>query len=168
MSIVPNDSVEIGSVIGFQAIHRKFGRGTVISLDENYVYVKFDGCDEIQRYLIQGFLRQQGEYFLHSVVGLEYAVGKHLKLLKAQERKKRKDDAKEAELRMLDRHKANLANIGRDYLGVRPSSESRVHRVSHCYSCKKDLDNTVDVECVSCGWILCRCGACGCGWSGRR
>lgn len=168
MSTVPNDSGEIDSVIGFQAIHRKLGSGTVISLDENYVYVKFDGCDEIQRYLIKGFLRQQGEYFLHSVVGLEDAVGKHLKLLKAQERKRRKDDAKASELLMLDRHKANLAKIGRDYLGVRPSSESRAHRVSHCYSCKKTVDNTVDVECVSCSWILCRCGACGCGWSGRR
>jgi hypothetical protein len=26
------------------------------------------------------------------------------------------------------------------------------------------LDNAVDVECVACDWIICVCGACGCGF----
>jgi hypothetical protein len=42
----------------------------------------------------------------------------------------------------------------------------RNHRVTHCYACKHHLDNAVDVECAACGWIVCRCGACGCGYSG--
>jgi hypothetical protein len=43
----------------------------------------------------------------------------------------------------------------------------RVHRVTHCYNCKHHLDNAVELECAACGWIVCRCGACGCGYSGR-
>ena len=37
-----------------------------------------------------------------------------------------------------------------------------------CYSCKEELDNSVDLECSNCGWIVCICGACGCGYSGHR
>ncbi len=45
--------------------------------------------------------------------------------------------------------------------GVRiPTSHRR--RVTHCWLCKRGLDNLIDVECVACGWIVCRCGACGC------
>jgi len=40
-------------------------------------------------------------------------------------------------------------------------------RATHCYSCRTGLDNSIDVECSKCGWILCACGACGCGWSRR-
>jgi hypothetical protein len=43
----------------------------------------------------------------------------------------------------------------------------RVRRVTHCYHCKHHLDSAVDVECAACGWIVCRCGACGCGYSAR-
>jgi len=35
-------------------------------------------------------------------------------------------------------------------------------RVTHCYSCKSDL-NSVDFDiCEKCGWIRCQCNACGC------
>jgi hypothetical protein len=44
----------------------------------------------------------------------------------------------------------------------------RIHRVTHCYSCKNHLDNAVDIECAACGWIVCRCGACGCGYQGNE
>lgn len=40
----------------------------------------------------------------------------------------------------------------------------RRHRVTHCYNCRSPLDSLVDVECSACEWIICRCGACGCGW----
>jgi hypothetical protein len=40
------------------------------------------------------------------------------------------------------------------------------HRVTHCYNCKNHLDNAVDIECSACRWIICQCGACGCGYSG--
>lgn len=41
----------------------------------------------------------------------------------------------------------------------------RRHRVTHCYSCKRGLDNKLFFECNACHWIICTCGACGCGYS---
>jgi hypothetical protein len=37
-------------------------------------------------------------------------------------------------------------------------------RFTHCYDCKRDL-NSIDFSvCSECGWIMCICGACGCGY----
>ena len=36
-------------------------------------------------------------------------------------------------------------------------------RQPHCYECSEKLDNEYDLECSRCGWIICHCGACGCG-----
>lgn len=47
--------------------------------------------------------------------------------------------------------------------GVRPREEAKVHRVTKCWNCKEELDNNVDIECTNCNWIICKCGACGCG-----
>lgn len=63
------------------------------------------------------------------------------------------------------RHRLKVESSGRVYTGVRQSATNR-QRVTHCYSCKSTIDNAIDVECNSCGWILCSCGACGCGYSG--
>jgi len=39
------------------------------------------------------------------------------------------------------------------------------HRITHCWNCKKPLDNESYSECDSCGWITCpSCGACGCNY----
>jgi hypothetical protein len=50
-----------------------------------------------------------------------------------------------------------------------PSPPGPTHRVDHCWSCKQDVDNAIDLECAGCGRIVCRrCGACGCcGWLGK-
>lgn len=38
-------------------------------------------------------------------------------------------------------------------------------RVSKCWNCKQPVDNSVDLECSSCEWIICGlCGACGCAY----
>ena len=72
-----------------------------------------------------------------------------------------------ASLPLEERHRIFLEELGIAYKGVRAgSSRVRFRRVTHCYICRKHLDNAVDVECVACGWILCTCGACGCGFSG--
>jgi hypothetical protein len=60
-------------------------------------------------------------------------------------------------------HANFLRKRGLPVLGVRQKAKGKLHRVSHCWSCKNPLDNAVDIECVACGWIVCRCGACGCG-----
>jgi hypothetical protein len=36
-------------------------------------------------------------------------------------------------------------------------------RMAYCWNCKGKIDNSLDAECDTCGWILCHCGACGCG-----
>jgi len=62
------------------------------------------------------------------------------------------------------RHKERLDRLGLVFKGIRPAASSRFRRVTHCYECHEELDNSVDVECKSCNWILCECGACGCGY----
>ena len=39
-------------------------------------------------------------------------------------------------------------------------------RTSYCWSCRHPVDNQVQHECTSCGWIICTCGTCGCGYRG--
>jgi hypothetical protein len=65
---------------------------------------------------------------------------------------------------MVQRHRDALEAAGKAYLGVRDARSPRNRRITHCYSCKQSLDNSIDVECVACNWILCLCGACGCGY----
>lgn len=71
-----------------------------------------------------------------------------------------RETAREA---MLAMHRRRLESLGLEYRGVRPA-RAGYRRVTHCWSCKRHLDSSVDVECAVCGWILCRCGACGCGY----
>jgi hypothetical protein len=61
-------------------------------------------------------------------------------------------------------HRRRLERLGLAYSGARKST-GKVLRVTHCWDCKKHLDNSIELECNSCGWILCECGACGCGYA---
>jgi hypothetical protein len=62
------------------------------------------------------------------------------------------------------RHRERIEKLGLEYKGIRAVTRLRNRRITHCWACHDHLDNTVDVECVLCGWILCTCGACGCGY----
>jgi hypothetical protein len=35
-------------------------------------------------------------------------------------------------------------------------------RITHCFICKSTLKSTVNNKCFRCGWLKCKCGACGC------
>lgn len=61
-------------------------------------------------------------------------------------------------------HGQFLGARGKPNLGYVKRTIPARRRVTHCYRCKKSLDNAIDVECKACGWIICGCGACGCGW----
>ena len=64
---------------------------------------------------------------------------------------------------VVEQHKQVMLEAGRKYLGV--GSIALYNRVSHCYECKRPVDNTYDLECVACGWIICsNCVSCGCGY----
>lgn len=70
-----------------------------------------------------------------------------------------------AGLTIEERHALFLRKMGRTNHGVQAANSTKVKRVTHCYSCRNQLDSQVDIECSACQWILCTCGACGCGWT---
>jgi hypothetical protein len=41
-------------------------------------------------------------------------------------------------------------------------------RASHCWSCRKRVDNERQTECFVCRWIICKCGECGCNYNKPR
>jgi hypothetical protein len=80
---------------------------------------------------------------------------------------RQKEAERVANLSLEEKHKERLKGLNREYQGVRPAKrDSSRRRVTHCYACQQDLDNSIDIECIACNWILCSCGACGCGYAG--
>lgn len=67
------------------------------------------------------------------------------------------------------RHKQRMKDLGRRYSGVADvaeKGEGRRVRKTQCYDCKKPLETGFFLECSACAWMICICGACGCGyWS---
>ena len=85
-----------------------------------------------------------------------------------REREARISRQERERLELIARHEAFVAKSGKTYQGFITSSKVRNPRITHCYSCFEDLDSRADVECKACGWLVCNCGACGCGWSGHK
>lgn len=65
---------------------------------------------------------------------------------------------------LIERHYKFLETAGKPHAGIRKSNKQRPHRITNCWHCKGHLDNAIDYECDACSWILCKCGACGCGY----
>jgi hypothetical protein len=63
---------------------------------------------------------------------------------------------------------AYFSRLGIPDPGTRAGRGIEHKRVTHCYACKGALDNSVDLECMTCGWMLCTCAACGCGYTYQR
>ncbi|HIA01094.1 MAG TPA: DUF3553 domain-containing protein [Myxococcales bacterium] len=64
---------------------------------------------------------------------------------------------------LVNRHREFFKSCGIEYLGTREAG-FRQPRTPDCFACKCPLDSTIQDECLGCRWILCNCGACGCGW----
>jgi len=60
------------------------------------------------------------------------------------------------------KHEIYLKSFGKENKGT--SISKREHRVTHCYNCKQPLESGLFLECNSCSWLICYCGACGCGY----
>ena len=58
-------------------------------------------------------------------------------------------------------HKTRLNNLHLPYRGTKKSTTQS--RTANCWACWSALNNYCDDECCVCGWIICQCGACGCG-----
>jgi hypothetical protein len=67
-----------------------------------------------------------------------------------------------------ERHKQFLKLREKPFLGTKERSTHLPIRAPKCWSCHAPLDSTINLECVACGWILCACGACGCGRTRER
>jgi len=78
-----------------------------------------------------------------------------------------KELLEQKQLQAIENHKNFLSGKGLPYRGVAQRSGSRTHRLTHCYACKDSLDNEIQSECAACKWIICECGACGCGYERR-
>jgi hypothetical protein len=63
-------------------------------------------------------------------------------------------------------HKKKLQRLGLPFKGINFDTK-RPPRATHCWDCKDTLDSSMDLECKACNWILCKCGACGCGYAKR-
>ena len=80
---------------------------------------------------------------------------------------KKRERLEEEKIRLLnDNHKLFLLRKGLDsdnrFLISLNTPNSR--RITHCYSCKSHLDEAQHLNCSVCRWIVCPCGACGCGY----
>lgn len=63
-----------------------------------------------------------------------------------------------------NKHKAFIKRLNK-HIGTLKKSDAGT-RSSHCYNCKRKVDNSFDFECSICNWIVCgHCGACGCGYN---
>jgi hypothetical protein len=65
-------------------------------------------------------------------------------------------------VRCKNNHIDRLNSLGVNYGGIRDAKSN--YRKTHCYNCKQYLDGLRYFECLNCGWIICNCGACGCGY----
>jgi len=87
---------------------------------------------------------------------------------RAMEARKVKEEKERAQLakrraEAIERHKKYLVRHGKEYQGVSTVRDANP-RVTHCYSCKENLDSRMHIQCKSCDWLICYCGACGCGY----
>lgn len=59
-------------------------------------------------------------------------------------------------------HRFVLSKLLKSYPGVDAPSDSTELRYSVCWSCRKEVDSTMNPTCRRCGWIVCTCGSCKC------
>ena len=64
---------------------------------------------------------------------------------------------------LIQYHKEFLAERGIPYVGIKLNTNRASTREASCYNCGSLLDSSLDAGCKACGWMLCFCGACGCG-----
>ena len=77
---------------------------------------------------------------------------------------KQKSDLDRRKHETVTRHQDFLRTIGKTGMAS-PSNTSARHRyIANCYRCREGLDSQLNLQCGSCHWLVCQCGACGCGY----
>ena len=62
---------------------------------------------------------------------------------------------------VVNAHKAFLKKHRIGHKGTRIGFTTRTEPI--CVVCNRSNDGSIDLECNICGWVICSCGACGCG-----
>jgi hypothetical protein len=153
--------------------------GVILSTDALIVYdpsIQVEGQSQIIVYSVgRELIRQFDPIKIRSMVNTvhgerrddslrKYAEWKQLAGLRIEAERLRIEV--EADIKrqfIIARHKSFLEEKGKPYEGTNARRVMR-HRLTYCWSCKQHLDNDIDIECAACGWIICNCGACGCGY----
>lgn len=140
-------------IINLSVTHCKYGEAKVLKVEGTRITVSFDGRWEliVKR---QEFI----QLFNHLTPSLSTKL-----LYKLKEELTQESLDSQTQLRK-EKHKIFLNSCKSSYKGTQVSSKSH-HRITHCYNCKHELNNKFDLECVACRWIICNCGACGCGYT---
>lgn len=60
-------------------------------------------------------------------------------------------------------NRIHLSKLGVVAPTYRERADYLPERAPHCWACKQQLGSRQDLEHVQCGWLVCSCGACGCG-----
>lgn len=146
--------------------------GAIVVFDHS---IEIDGIDNLFGYVPARDLMRQFELnqkdATHLVLGEEKdnAICKYMAWKKknvASYIDSQKERLESKKQRAIQKHKDYLNKIGKTYSGVNLKT-TKVHRVTHCYSCKEKLDSDFHIECNACKWLICECGVCGCGYEYR-
>jgi len=92
---------------------------------------------------------------LHLVSFLQEAIGQLEKQI---------GDIDSRKLETVNRHQVFLRSIGKTGLASASNKSARHRYIANCYRCREGLDSQLNLQCGSCHWLICQCGACGCGY----
>ena len=171
-NLAQNNQDILDMVVDCVVIHPKYGQGKITRIvkRDNYlpiIYILFNSDYSELKFNSDSFKNSEitpinvPKQFIDVIYQRKKEQEMQTEFAKQEEERKRKAEA-------IENHKTFLLNRKIEYKGIRDKSKLNPHRVTCCYICKKRLDNSIDVECSRCGWIICSCGACGCGWIGSH
>ena len=161
-------------LIGMAVTHRTLGSGkiqaTVLRDETLYCVIDFDTkTQEFRADLLKGF----GGYFQDESQCIYLRNKNHMEQYGKAYSEQRKREREQQIIKQKEYEASQITHMRQSYLsarklhdqGIRPASETSKHRIAHCWNCKTPLESGVNIECAGCGWIICKCGACGCGYS---
>lgn len=167
------DLVVWRAIIGQRLIHSKFGSGTIFDIgsgDDIYVWIRFDNPVESAVRGLTDTIELASRIFEEHIKELTLPADLADKVLVFEQQKQnlakqREEEAiRQKEEVLTAKHRRHMAQVGVPYRGMRKRVGENI-RKTHCWKCKLPLDNAKFDECIACGWIICDCGACGCGFS---
>ena len=112
------------------------------------IYRTFDGVEWFDRYHVR----------------VSSSMGAQLSALLSPEVLLQVEEAQRVRTRQA--HRERLAAMGLDFKGIRKKFNQR-ERAARCHECARSLDSSHNLDCAACAWMICKCGACGCGYDRR-